>query len=63
LDGVPIFIGDDGSMVKSIANTDLSLLDKPILNDRGQWLNDIAYSQWTPAEMSDGYAWKHLFRE
>jgi hypothetical protein len=63
LDGVPIFIGDDGSMVKSIANTDLTLLDKPLLNDRRQWLNDIAYSQWTPAEMSDGYAWKHLFHD
>jgi hypothetical protein len=29
---------------------------------REQWLNDLAYTQWTLEELKSGEAWKHLFR-
>lgn len=62
IEGIPVFVGDVGSMVYGIANDDISLLGAPLLKDRQQWANDIAYTQWLPSEMSTGLAWKHLFR-
>lgn len=61
LAGVPVFAFDEGSMAYSIANKSFDKLDEPEMPDRQQWLNDLCYAQWTPQEMSEGLAWKHLF--
>lgn len=58
--GVPVFAFDEGSMVWSIANRSLDALSSPAFPDRKQWLSDICYAQWTPAEMRSGEAWHHL---
>lgn len=60
--GIPPFAFDIGSMASKIANTDFDLIEEPVFYDRTQWLNDLAYTQWTPAEMRKGLAWSHLFR-
>lgn len=62
IDGVPVFAFDQGSMALAVANTDWDAINDPVLPDRRQWLNDLTYTQWTPAEMREGLAWKHLFR-
>jgi hypothetical protein len=62
LEGIPVFAFDMGSMVYSIANKTLSQIVNPLLQDRTQWLNDIAYAQWTPEEMRSGEAWEHISR-
>ena len=62
LDGVPVFAHDKGSMCWEVANKSLISVDVPNKPDRTQWLNDLAYSQWTPQEMSEGETWRHLFR-
>jgi hypothetical protein len=36
-------------------------IESPEMPDRDQWLSDLAYCQWTPAEMRSGVVWKHLF--
>lgn len=60
-EGIPVFAMDDGSMVWPIAHKKLSKIENINYDvDITQWCNDIAYTQWTPAEMQDGTAWQHL---
>jgi hypothetical protein len=35
----------------------------PMPDGRAQWAADIAYCQWTIAEMQNGLAWRHLIEE
>jgi hypothetical protein len=60
IEGVPVFAADEGSMVWGVCNRYLEDINKPEMHIRDQWINDLAYTQWTPAEMREGLAWKHL---
>lgn len=60
IEGVPVFAFDRGAMYYELANKTWLSLDNPELPDRTQWLNDIAFAQWTPAEMRSGEAWCHI---
>ena len=60
IQGIPVFAGDIGSMAYPIANTDLTQINDPKKPSRKQWLNDLAYKQWTWDEMSRGLFWEHL---
>jgi hypothetical protein len=60
IEGIPPFIGDNGSMAWGIANLDIKDIENPGLQDRTQWLNNLAYAQWTPGEMRTGRTWFHL---
>lgn len=62
IDGVPVFAFDEGAMCWPVCNKSFSNIATPLKPDRTQWLNDLAYSQWTLNEMKEGAAWKHLFR-
>jgi len=62
IEGVPVFVDDIGSMALACANRCLDDLENPWKPDRHQWAWDLAYTQWTPAEMAEGLTWKHLFR-
>jgi len=60
--GKPVFAFDEGSMVWDLANKSLSDLEEPKCPDRKQWAANLAWTQWTPAEMREGHAWRHLMR-
>lgn len=62
IDGIPVFVCDEGTMAGPVANWNLEDIENPVMPEREQWLYDLAYSQWTPAEMRKGLAWSHLFR-
>ena len=62
LAGIPVFTLGDGAMSTKIANTKLQRIENPNMPDRTQWARDLAYTQWTPKEMSGGLAWNHLYR-
>lgn len=62
LAGIPVFAGDHGSMCWSVANKSLISVDCPNKPDRSQWVNDLAYTQWTLEEFRAGEAWRHLLR-
>jgi hypothetical protein len=62
IEGIPGFSFDSGSMASEVCNHWLDEMDKPRMPDRHQWLNNIAYAQWTPDEMRSGDAWRHLFK-
>ena len=60
IEGIPVFAFDIGSMAWEIAEHDLEALGNPKTPDRAQWLANLAYAQWTPSELSQGLAWRHL---
>ena len=61
--GVPVYTEDRGSMAWPIAAHTLYDLFNFKLPDRCQWLYNLAYTQWTAAELADGTAWGHLCRK
>lgn len=61
VEGKTVFAADEGSMVFELANKKLDIENLAYQN-RQQWARNLAYCQWTPAEMREGMAWKHLFR-
>lgn len=47
-----------------MSGTELKQIESPPMPEgRHQWAADIAYTQWTMAEMSDGLAWQYLRNE
>ena len=60
--GKPVWAFDEGSMVWEVCNKSLLDIEQPNYPRREQWANDLAYTQWTPEEMKEGLAWKHLSR-
>ncbi len=57
--GVPIFIGPE-SLAWDVGNHSLETINNPTMPDRQQWLNDLAYTEWTIEEISQGLPHKHL---
>ena len=63
LSGIPAILLDEGGMAWPIAGHALEdVLDPPMVDDatRQQWLNNLAYCQWTTKEIASGAAWDHL---
>jgi len=61
LQGVPAFVGPD-SLAAPVANLDWSKIDCPDRPDRTQWLNDLAYCEWTVEEIQHGMPLERLFQ-
>ena len=61
LNGIPVFT-HSSSLCWEVSNPDFSTIEDPILPDRTQWLNDIAYTEWFQNEIEDGIPWKRLFK-
>ena len=57
--GVPVFVGPE-SLALDVGNKDLENINTPIMPDRQQWLNDLAYTEWTTEEISTGFPLKRL---
>jgi len=56
--GVPTVALDAGSIARPVCSHDI--LEPPVRCDRVPWLADLAYRQWTEAELANGLAWEHL---
>lgn len=67
LAGKPTLSFDRGSVVYGASKHHVEyLLDPGLLVaglDRQRWLNDLAYAQWTLAEMESGRVWEHIAAE
>ena len=59
LEGIPVFVGPD-SLAWDVGNHQLTYIDNPRMPDRTQWVNDLAYTEWTIDEISQGLPIKHL---
>lgn len=53
INGVPAFVGPT-SLAVPVANLDFSQIETPRRPDRQQWLNDLAYTEWTVEEIALG---------
>ena len=61
IEGIPIFVTDpERSQCADIANTDLSLIEKPNMPDRQAWAERLAMSHWNFDELKSGECWHHM---
>lgn len=61
--GIPTIAMDPGNFAWNVSSRYVSDIDDLYFASRDQihqWLNNLAYSQWTTEEMHDGTAWHHL---
>ena len=60
IEGVPCITLDPANLAWPVSDHDVAMIERPTLFQREQWLYDLAYAQWSPAEMQTGRAWRHL---
>lgn len=63
LKGIPVIACDEGSFAYSIGERHIENINNLNLatdKDVKQWLNNLAYCQWTPEEMKSGHVWSVL---
>ena len=63
LNGVPTIAHDSGNFGYPICDNKIEKVEEMSLASEDtvqQWLNTLAYCQWTPAEMEAGVCWQHI---
>jgi hypothetical protein len=63
LQGIPVIACDEGNFAWNIGERKLANVENMQLATEPQvqqWLNNLAYCQWTPEEMESGECWAHL---
>lgn len=60
--GIPVYTGPS-SLAWDVSIKDLENINDPKLPDRTQWLNNLAYTEWSVPEISQGIPIKHLTSE
>ena len=60
--GVPVFVGPE-SLAWDVGNHDLTTINDPIKPDRTQWLNDLAYTEWTVEEIQNGKPLSRIYNK
>lgn len=64
INGIPTIASDPGNFAWDISSKYVSEIEnifKAGTADVQQWLNNLAYSQWSVEEMESGKVWDHLF--
>jgi hypothetical protein len=59
IEGIPAFV-DKSSLAAPLGNIDLSRIETPEMINRDQWMNDLAWTEWTTEEMSAGIPHEYL---
>ena len=59
INGIPVFTGQS-SLAWDMSMKSLTNINNPQLPDREQWLNNLAYTEWSVPEISQGIPIKHL---
>lgn len=63
IEGIPVFVTDPNpkmSQAYSVANTDLSKIESPILYERQRWAEQLSMCHWKFEELSSGKAWQYF---
>jgi hypothetical protein len=60
LAGIPLITEDPMNIAYPVAGHNRRDVLAPPTPERQQWLADLAYAQWSPAEMAAGLPWRHL---
>lgn len=59
MSGIPVYTGPS-SLAWDVSMKSLTNINNPDLPDRTQWLNNLAYTEWSVPEISQGIPIKHL---
>jgi hypothetical protein len=59
LNGIPAFVSNK-SLASPVGNLDFKNIENPDRPERNQWLNDLAWTEWTIDEMAKGIPQKLL---
>jgi hypothetical protein len=59
INGVPAFVGSS-SLAAPVGNLDLSQIENPLRPDRTQWIEQLAHTEWTTAEIESGLPLQRL---
>jgi hypothetical protein len=62
IEGIPAFVTDDPGYCQAgdVANTDLSLIETPLMPDREQWIRKLAQCHWSFEDLRSGRQWAHM---
>ena len=60
MEGIPTFSMCPSSMAWDVSNKSLEYIENPVMFERQQWLNNLAYCQWREDECVAGLPWEHL---
>lgn len=66
VEGVPAFVVEGVADPLALLMSSVSCIEyplRPLPGKREQWVRDIAYCQWSLAEMKSGRVWRHLREE
>jgi len=61
--GIPVVACDEGNFAWNVCERRIESVENPGMareENVQQWLNNLAYCQWTPNEMETGECWSHL---
>lgn len=63
IEGVPVFVTDPThSQSRDVANTNLAMIENPLMPDRQPWLNRLAMMHWSFNDLDAGFCWQHMRR-
>jgi len=62
INGIPAFVGHS-SLAAPAANLDWNSIECPLMPDREQWINDLAWTEWTLDEIRQGLPQQHVMRQ
>lgn len=61
IEGIPVFVLDpEHSQSAEIANTDLSMIENPLMPERLPWVQKMAQCHWNNEDLVSGRTWKHM---
>lgn len=61
--GIPVITGDNSSFARDISRHNCKDIENRFCPDRSQWLNNLAYVEWSLDEITEGLPWQHLKRK
>ena len=57
--GIPVFVSEQ-SLCYDVGNISLNKINNPIMPDRNNWVNKLAYTEWTTEEIKQGLPWARI---
>ena len=59
INGVPVFVSES-SLCYDVGNHSLKDMEQPLMPQREQWANKLAYTEWTVPEIREGLPWNRI---
>ena len=57
--GIPVFVSAQ-SLCYDVGNNNLNKINNPVMPDRQNWANRLAYTEWTTEEIRQGLPWERI---